>query len=45
MSVFVALGNLHAMRMRHIILLSVAFPAQQHLSKYLTNGMFSKKVS
>jgi len=45
MSVFVALGNLRAMRTRHIILLSVAFPAQQHFSNYLTNDRIFEKKS
>ena len=40
--VFVVLGNQHAMRMRRIILSSVACPALQYFYNYLIKGMIKK---
>ena len=40
-----ALGNQDAMRMRRIILSSVVCPALSHLSHYLINSIFSKKIT
>jgi len=40
--VFVVLGNQHAMRMRHIILSSVACLAVQYFYNYLIKGIIKK---
>jgi len=42
--VSVALVIHHTMRMRRIILPSVAYPALQYFPHYLTNGRFSEKL-